>query len=79
MDREKPDVSFTLLCCIIECDSQPDVPPFGFSDTLQNKGLMSGFYLQHLPAAARQHNTNMASSEQGTPSGSKCVCQPVCV
>lgn len=28
------------------------------------KSLMSGFYLQHLSAALRQHNTNRASFEE---------------
>lgn len=52
---------------------------FGFSDTPGKKSLMSGFYLQHLSAALRQHNTNRVSVEQGTQDRSKCICQPVCM
>ena len=70
VDVEKPDVSFTLLCWISECGSQPNIPLhsllFGFSDTPRTQGLMSGFYSQHLSAALRQHNTNRASLEHGT-------------
>lgn len=46
MNREKPDVSFTRMCCIGECGSQPDIPLLSLATVTQR--VMSGFYLHGL-------------------------------